>query len=287
MNSILKILIGFLILCVLGCSDSSTTKTDASEINKQPSMPTQQTTTISSGPTTIKAKLDMAGNRELIVGRQDNPFKSVFEAYQFRKDNEDYDVWSEKLFGRCCTEADLLYSETLMWQITSDIENPKYPASQLTDTWFTKAYVFKENQQPKINIRLDLDRKSLRESYGSKSHKDLLKSEDTIAYPLDLSLVNGYTKSLDLYKDNGRVKAMNVFHNGNLKAVVELMDSPEIQRFSLQLAFMKEDVVTLQPISFYKGLRSDDVCLSEIQSCVCQSGFKRLNQTYSAYKDEK
>lgn len=285
MNAILKILISGLIILFVGCSDSSSNKTEPAPTAQQ-STPSP-TPTAPSGPVTIKAKLDMEANRALTKGTPDTPFKSVFEAYQFRKDEEDYDVWTEKLFGDCCTEVDMLYSETLKWQISSDIENPKYPVRQLTDTWFTKAYVFKETQQPKIDIRLDLDRKSIRGNYGLKSTKELLNSNDTIAYPLDLSLVNGYTKSLDLYKNNGRVKALNAFHNGKLIGVVELMDSPEIQRFNLQIAFMKEDVVTLQPISFYKGLRSDDVCISEIQSCVCESGYKGLNQKYSAYSDEK
>ncbi len=284
MNIIKKILISLLVFGIISCSNPT---------ERQPVLPADKQVAVStpaeaksSFPPTVKAALDRTATRELTFNSEEHTYSSVFEYYQHRKDDSDYSVWTEKLFGRCCTEADLQYSETLEWSVTSDIDHPKYPVSQLTDTWFTKTFAFKESEQPKIDLRLDLKSKRYRTTGSNlKSHNDLLRSEDTIAYPLDLSLVNGYTKSVDLYKNNGRIKTINVFHNGQLNCVVELMDSPEIQRFSLDLAFLKNDVVTLQPISFYKGLKYDDVCLTEIQRCVCMSGYSTLNEKYSAYND--
>lgn len=281
MNILNKLLISLLVFGVVSCSSSTENQNAQAQTEKKENI--SQTAPKSNLPT-VKAKLDRTAIKELTEHTKEKGYASIFGYYQYRKGEKDYDVWTEKMFGRCCTEADLQYSETLGWSITSDIDNPKYPVAQLTDTWFTKAYAFKESQQPKIELRADLESKIL---HGSKSHNDILKSKDTIAYPLELSLVNGYTKTVQLYKDNGRVKALNVFHNGQLNCVVELMDTPEIQRFSLDLAFLKEDVVTLQPISFYKGIMYDDVCLTEIQSCVCKSGYKQLNETYSAYHDGK
>ena len=278
----------FICLVMLGCSSpGSEHKANSNNSQQIATVPVNQAAPKPLGAGSIKAILDQSNLSDLTDGVHNKNYKSVFDYYRHRKEEDDYDVWTENLFGRCCTEADLLYSETLQFSISSDIKNPKYPASQLTDTWFTKAYAFKDTQSPKIDIRVDLKTEDTRRTaYGIKQHKEVLKAEDTIAYPFNISLVNGYTKSVDLYKANARVKELKVFHNDQPKGTVLLMDSPEIQRFSLDLAFLKNDVITLQPISFFKGLKFDDVCISEIQSCVCESGHQSINQKYSAYEDK-
>lgn len=188
-------------------------------------------------------------------------------------------IWSDKLFGRCCTEADLNYSELLEFKITANTNNIKYPSTNLSDNTYSTAYVFKENQDAGIVVKLNRDEEA--HEYHTKLRiDDVLKVNDTLLSPFRLSLVNGYVKSEKTFKENGRVKELKAFLNNTYQGTVELQDTPLIQEFELNFSFFKNDEVTLIPISFYKGTKYDDICISEIQSSLSQITSPHINKNF-------
>lgn len=110
---------------------------------------------------------------------------------------------------------------------------------------------------------------------------DVLKTKDTILKPFRLSVVNGYVKSEQTFKENGRIKQFKVFLNDNFQGSVELLDTPLVQEFNLDFIFTKNDVVTLIPINYYKGTKYNDVCISEIQSSLSQITHFTINKKYN------
>src|SRR5690606_22301988 len=55
-------------------------------------------------------------------------------------------TWSDKLWGRCCTEADLNLCEVMSFNLTTSAEGAKYPFSNAIDSQdgYNTAYVFDE-----------------------------------------------------------------------------------------------------------------------------------------------
>lgn len=207
-----------------------------------------------------------------------NPRKSIFDYYKVETEDE-VKIWSDKMFGRCCTEADLNYSELLDFDISANVENIDYPISNLSDQTYRKAYVFKEN----VNIEITL--KLLKDSENHVYHTNLsvdniLKQNDTILKPFRLSLVNGYVKSEALFKKNGSVKTLEIYLNSEYQNTILLQDTPYIQEFSVDFAFFKNDVIKLIPVSYYKGTEYDDICISEIQSSMAEITHSSLNKKY-------
>jgi len=208
----------------------------------------------------------------------DTELPSIFEYYKHEKIDE-VAIWSDKMFGRCCTEADLEYSELLEFDITANLNEQKYPFSNLSDKSYGTSFVFKEQQNAEIYLKLK--RNEDKHRYHTELVTDyVLKDNDTLLKPFKLSLVNGYVKSEKTFKENGRVKELNVFLNNTYKGDVQLLDTPLVQEFQLDFLFTKNDVVKLVPKTFYKGTRYDDVCISEIQSSLAQITHPSINKKY-------
>jgi len=224
----------------------------------------------------VFAKIDSASLAQIKQEKKLN--QSIFTYYKTEIDDEVV-IWSDKMFGRCCTEADLLYSELLSFDISANINNPTYPYSNLSDTKYRTAYAFKEKQG--VEIYLKLNRKSEYHSYHTKlSVDEVLKPNDTILNPFKLSLVNGYTKSKEVFKQNGRIKTMKIFLNEKYRGTVLLQDTPLVQCFELDILFTRNDIIKLIPINYYKGTKYDDICISEIQSNLGTIAFSSLNKKY-------
>lgn len=210
---------------------------------------------------------------------------TIFEHYK-KEEIDEVEIWSDKMFGRCCTEADLEYSELLEFDITAKPSDEKYPFSNLSDKTYGTAFVFKENEEAEISIKLGRN-ENWHESQISLSVDEVLKDNDTLLKPFKLSLVNGYVKSEKTFKENGRVEELNVFLNNTLKGTIALLDTPLIQEFQLDFAFTKNDEVKLVPITYYKGTTYDDVCISEIQSSLAQITHPSINKKYKVLELRK
>ena len=208
----------------------------------------------------------------------DRNLLTIFDHYKKERIDE-VEIWSEKMFGRCCSEADMDYSELLEFDITAIPRKEKYPFSHLSDKTYGTAFVFKEQEKTEIYIKLN--RNDETHKYFTELELDeVLLANDTLLKPFKLSLVNGYVKSEKTFTENGRIKELNVFLNDSYKGTIALIDTPVVQEFQLDFLFTKNDVVKLVPVTFYKGTTYDDVCISEIQSSLSQSTHPSINKKY-------
>ncbi|WP_164914145.1 NADase-type glycan-binding domain-containing protein [Aquimarina sediminis] len=202
---------------------------------------------------------------------------TIFDYYK-QELVEDYSAWSEKLFGRCCSNADLTFNENLFFKVTSNVENKKYPVTNISDMDYSTAYVFKPNAEVKITIQLNLDKSFLS---GKYSNKKLLNPNEVIMNPIKLSLINGYVKSEVLFYENTRVREVEVYIDDQFIETVVLMDTPLVQELEVDAIFKTNDIITLKPISFYKGTKYDDVCITEIQTNLGKTALPSLNKKYN------
>ncbi|WP_299260240.1 hypothetical protein [uncultured Aquimarina sp.] len=209
-------------------------------------------------------------------------FSTIFDYYKYEEIDE-VDIWSDKMFGRCCTEADLLYSELLEFDITANVNNTSYPYSNLSDRSYRKAFVFRENEN--VGVFIKLKRNEETHKYHTELLVDaVLKPNDTLLKPFKLSLVNGYVKSEKTFIENGKVKEMEIYLNNMYKGTIKLINTPLVQEFTLDFVFSKNDMVQLKPISFYKGTKYDDICISEIQSSLAHITHHSINKKYKVRK---
>lgn len=212
------------------------------------------------------------------IKQYSSPYESIYDYYKFETVDE-VEIWSDKMYGRCCTEADLSYSELLDFDIRANIKNVKYPVSNLSDRTYRTAYVFKEGENVEITIKL----KKLSDNHfyhTNLSVDEVLKPTDTILKPFRLSLVNGYTKSEEIFNKYGSVKTMEIYLNNNYKNTILLQNTPLIQEFAVDMVFTKNDVIKLVPVLYYKGTTYNDICISEIQSSLAEITHLSLNEKY-------
>lgn len=208
----------------------------------------------------------------------DGNLLTIFEHYE-KEGIDEVELWSNKMFGRCCSETDLEYSELLEFDITAETKNTKYPSNNLSDKAYRTAYIFKEHQNIEILVRLKRN-EDVHKYHTNSNVDEVLKPSDTILRPFKLSLVNGYVKSEKTFNENGRVKKLKVLLNNDFQGFVELKDTPLIQQFEFDFTFSKNDTVSLKPISYYEGTTYDDICISEIQSSLSQITHPSINQKF-------
>ncbi len=202
---------------------------------------------------------------------------TIFDYYKEEKTG-DYSNWSEKLFGRCCSNTDLRFTDNLFFKITSSFDSPKYPITHLADGQYLTAFAFKPIDSVRIHLQIDIENSFLK---GKYSNANLLKTTEMIMNPIRVSLINGYTKSETLFYKNGRVKEMEFYVNNEYKQTVVLLDSPLVQEVTIDGIFTTKDIITLVPKSYYRGSTSDDICISEIQTNLGESGLPELNKKFN------
>lgn len=232
----------------------------------------------------VKAVLDSTTWNEITwhlnnSDQEDEP--STFDYYHHSPDITAN--WAETYWGRCCTEADLRYSEIMSFKINTNVENKSYPFENALDTDYKTAYVF----QPKEKVMFELKMKEEVGYFQKQPHLQpgqLLSEKDTILYPFQFSLINGYIKSEKLYYANARVRTLEVWKNGKHYADVELLDSPKPQKFILNFAFYKTDRIQLFPKSYYKGSKYKDVCITAFQQNLGAIAHERIDREFKIYE---
>ncbi|MEO9534184.1 MAG: hypothetical protein ABJG68_04245 [Crocinitomicaceae bacterium] len=186
---------------------------------------------------------------------------SVWQKYDQTED--EYANWCDKLWGRCCTEADMRFTERLSYQITTSHDYKAYPFENALDPYYNTAYVFEAKDSIELKVCLDKN-----ENYVlgfNKAPYEKLSSKDRIHDRFQISIINGYTKTEKTFYENARIKKVELWHNGKHKCNAVILDSPEIQIIKGTFAFHKLDEVRIVPIEYYKGSKYDDVCISAIQ----------------------
>lgn len=213
-------------------------------------------------PPLFKAKVDQAAMEE--VGHWvEGEYNSTFDFY-----NSGMDVverWSDRMWGRCCTEADMVLSEHLYYRVNVNREGSKYPFKNATEPDYSTAYVFKKSDSISISISMNQEN-TWWGQMGEMPFNELISKEDTVMGVFEYSLINGYVKSEKTYQENGRIKEMEVWLNGTHMCNVELLDLPEIQRFSTNFPLFCDDEIKLIPISYYDGSSYDDICIAAVQT---------------------
>ncbi len=207
----------------------------------------------------------------------DDELPTIFNYYK-QETIEEYSAWSPKMFGRCCSNTNLTFNENLFFKISSNFKNEKYPITNIWDTNYATAFVFKPSSNIKINIQLDLEGSFLS---GKYANKNLLRTNEIIVNPIKLSLINGYVKSEALFHENGRVKELNVSINNQYIQSVILLDTPLVQEFKVNTVFKTNGIITLAPKTYYKGTKYDDICISEIQTNLGETALPILNKKYN------
>lgn len=84
---------------------------------------------------------------------------------------------------------------------------------------------------------------------------------------LSCMIANGYSKNKTVWKNNSRVKSLNMYMNDELKAVLQLEDVRELQTFDFSHLVVEDDhsAVTIKFVitEVYKGDKYDDTSISE------------------------
>jgi hypothetical protein len=209
-----------------------------------------------------KARLDNEALFQLGI-YEDHPEKmTIYQLYDQSLD--EVDSWTDKLWGRCCTEADMRFSEFLEFKISCQTTNLKYPFSNVLDNLFATCFVFNERDDVSISIGF----KANNDMYGRLKNKtgfDVIGDTDTIQNYFQISIVNGYAKSEQTYTENGRIKEVELWLNGVHKCNCRLMDTVAVQIVQGNFPFFKNDLIEMVPVSYYSGQKYDDVCISAIQ----------------------
>ena len=212
--------------------------------------------------TKTKARLDKEALFQLGI-YEENP--EALNSYQlYDQTLDEVDSWTDKLWGRCCTEADMRFSEFLGFDLSCETTNVKYPFSLALDNLFATCFAFKEQE----NISISVSFKGDNDMYGrltNKTGSDLIGDLDTIQSVFQISIVNGYAKSEKTYVENGRIKEVELWLNGAHKCNCLLIDTVAIQIIQGNFPYFKNDVIEMVPISYYSGTKYDDVCISAFQ----------------------
>lgn len=204
-------------------------------------------------------------------------FNDVFELY-----NQDVDItekWTQKMWGRCCSEADMRFSETLDFKIDVSHEGRAYPLKNALDQDYETTFVFEEKDNVVFSVGLDKDQGLFYDD--SKLVSDKIDPADTIMSSFQVTIINGFVKSRQLYYANARVKEVELWLNGEHQCNCTLLDSPEAQVIKGCFPLFMNDKVELRPVQFYPGTKYDDICISEIQVNLGEIAHPEIDKTYS------
>ena len=86
-------------------------------------------------------------------------------------------------------------------------------------------------------------------------------------WPVDsITLVNGYTKSPDRWRQNSRIRDLKITIDGKLYRIVTLTDTAKVQtvEFPSRLNVHAQEI-RFTVLSIYPGNYFDDLCVSEVQ----------------------
>ena len=199
----------------------------------------------------------------------------IYELYD--QSIDEVEAWTDKLWGRCCTEADMRFTEFLGFNIDVSKDNDQYPLTNATDNLFSTAFVFDKSPQAFFTITFN-GKSNMYGRLKNQTGNDLIQETDTIQSSFALSIVNGYAKSEKTFSENARIKTVELWLNGVHMCNTVLIDSPKIQIINGNFSFFKNDVVEIVPVDFYPGSKYEDVCISAFQLSLGYGAHKELDK---------
>ena len=79
-------------------------------------------------------------------------------------------------------------------------------------------------------------------------------------------ILNGYSKSEELWRNNGRVKKLKMYHNSNLIYIIEIQDKMQLQEFYFPNIFLKkDDMIVFEIIEVQSGEKYSDTAITEFE----------------------
>lgn len=222
----------------------------------------------------MKAVTDHEALKQVGQYRSDKP-ESIYDLYDQSED--EVMAWTDKLWGRCCTEADMRFTEFLGFNISATVKNTRYPFSNALDNLFATAYVVQPEDSVRFNVTFDGETNM----YGRLNNKvgsDLITKEDTIQSRFQMSIVNGYAKSAKTFIENARIKTVELWLNGEHKCNCRLLDKADIQIIQGNFPLFKSDQIVIIPIDYYEGEKYTDVCISAFQQSLGYGAHKKLDE---------
>ncbi|SNR17403.1 NADase-type glycan-binding domain-containing protein [Tenacibaculum jejuense] len=96
---------------------------------------------------------------------------------------------------------------------------------------------------------------------------DILGDAESWRMSLDATIVNGYTKNLNTWKNNNRVKSFNMYRNGILIAQINLNDTPKAQKINFgEIGYQNfpniGETFEFEITGIYPGNKFDDTAVS-------------------------
>jgi hypothetical protein len=221
----------------------------------------------------LRAVIDQEALQQ--VGEFQSENQSLFELYDQSVD--EVEAWTDKMWGRCCTEADMRFTEFLGYTYKVDIDNDSYPFSNAKDPLFSTAFVVNDLGKNAITLEFDCNT-NMYGRLGKKKACEVISDSLPIQESFELSLVNGYAKSQKTFDENSRIKEIEIWKNGEHMCNCSLLDTPKIQIIKGNFTFYKNDVIKLVPISVWPGSKYEDVCLSALQMSLGYSANSDLDK---------
>lgn len=248
-----------LITSIVACDDQNAIEEAAAE--QQASADSLKTDNEIKVPT-FQATVDTVAMAQFTEYRENVAELSIWQKYD--QSIGEYMVWSDKLWGRCCTEADMRFTEFCSYDVTTSHDYEAYPFQNALDDNLSTCYVFELKDSIAIKVKFNNDAAVYYD--GTRTVSDYIDEDMFVHRKFQMSWVNGYTKSQKTWEENARVKEVELWLNGEHKCNVTLLDQPEVQIIQGNFKFYKNDVVEIKPVSVYPGTQYDDICISAIQT---------------------
>ncbi|GEM_PF-6292801 len=220
------------------------------------------------------AEIDEVAMKQVGLFDESASIKTIIQYYH---SSHDVERWSDKMWGRCCTEADMSFVEWLSFDVSVDKQGSAYPFKNALDANYNSTFVFEKEDSITIAIKFYNDSEFWEANY-QKSLDKFIAKEDTIMRNFQVSIINGFSKSEKAYYNNARIKEVELWLNGAHMCNIELLDKPDIQMLTGNFPFFKNDLVEIKPIAYFPGKFYDDICISEIQRSLSYSCHEKLNR---------
>lgn len=272
--------IPFLFLGMLvSCNGSQTeTKVEVDSVVVETQPPQQDSLRQDIKVPLLRASIDQEAMDQIVESQEGH--KGPFEMYD--QPFTGIEAWTEKLWGRCCTEADTRFREYLKFDFSVKSDHSDYPFSNALDYDFNTTFVFSNTETNSITINMICDSEMYYNEEGI-SPCDLISDSLFIQERFELSIVNGYAKNETTFKENSRITEVELWKNGVHMCNCRLMDTPKVQTIKGNFSWYKNDEIVLVPVKTIAGEKYNDICISGLQLSLGYDANPKLDELGKNY----
>jgi len=105
------------------------------------------------------------------------------------------------------------------------------------------------------------------EGYGEGQYLEYTLPGNQVGLAItQIEVLNGYIKSDTLWKENGRVKSLKMYKNGEPTAILMLEDTKKMQVFDIgYIPLGQETKLKFEILDVYKGSKYEDTVITELE----------------------